>query len=178
MGTNLNARNLADGGFRALTGFARQAPAVMLRYGSFDQLQGTADVLARFLLDSDLDAAANRRFLSLFAPAQPPAGAAALTINPAAPVRYEMPAPTPRREPRKLTIGMATYDDYDGVYFSLQALRLYHPEILDETNFLVIDNHPDGPCAEALKALEGSTPQYRYFPFNSDSGTAVSKNLS
>jgi hypothetical protein len=26
-----------------------------------------------------------------------------------------------------LSIGMATYDDYDGVYFSVQAIRLYHP---------------------------------------------------
>ena len=26
---------------------------------------------------------------------------------------------------------MATYDDYDGVYFSVQAIRLYHPEVTD-----------------------------------------------
>ena len=175
VGTNLNARNLADGGFRALTGFARQVPAVTLRYGDFDQLQGTADVLARFLLDGGLAAAASRRFLSLFTPGAPPAEAIAATAA-TAPKKYEIPAPTPRREPRKLTIGMATYDDYDGVYFSLQALRLYHPEILEETSFLVIDNRPDGPCAEGLKALEDTTPQYRYVPFNSYSGTAASKN--
>src|SRR5262245_10775609 len=35
VGTNLNARNLADGGFRALANFARQVPAVTLRYGDF-----------------------------------------------------------------------------------------------------------------------------------------------
>jgi hypothetical protein len=174
VGTNLNARNLADGGFSALTGFARQVPAVTLHYGAFEQLQGTADVLARLLLDGDLDAAAARRFLSLFAPGQPPAEAiVAPTTAAPAPRRYEIPAPTPRRQPRKLTIGMATYDDYDGVYFSLQAIRLYHPEILEDTNFLVVDNHPDGPCAESLKGLEGSTPHYRYVPFNSHSGTAV-----
>lgn len=149
----MNARNLADGGFRAITGFARQVPAVTLRYGGFDQLQGTADVLARFLLDGGLDAAAGRRFLSLFAPGPPPTE---LIVAPSsavpAPKKYQIPAPTPRREPKKLTVGMATYDDYYGVYFSLQALRLYHPEILDATNFLVVDNHPDGPCSEGLKA--------------------------
>ena len=32
-----------------------------------------------------------------------------------------------------LTIGMATYDDYDGVYFTTQAIRLYHPEVTEET---------------------------------------------
>ncbi len=26
-----------------------------------------------------------------------------------------------------LTIGMSTYDDFDGVYFTLQSLRMYHP---------------------------------------------------
>jgi glycosyltransferase involved in cell wall biosynthesis len=53
---------------------------------------------------------------------------------------------------------------------------LYHPEILDEVDFLVVDNHPDGPCAEALKALERDIPNYRYVPFNSHRGTAASKN--
>jgi hypothetical protein len=176
VGTNLNARNLADGGFRALTGFARQVPAVTLRYGDFDQLQGTADVLARFLLDGGLAVTASRRFLSLFTRGAPPAEAIAATAA-AASKTYEIPGPTPRGAPRTLTIGMATYDDYDGVYFSLQALRLYHPEIIEETNFLVIDNRPDGPCAEGLKALEDTTPHYRYVPFNSYSGTAASKNL-
>jgi hypothetical protein len=108
-------------------------------------------------------------------PGSAPAGVVATTT--AAPKKYEVPAPTPRREPRKLTIGMATYDDYDGVYFSLQAVRLYHPEILDETDFLVVDNHPDGPCDAALKELEHSIPNYRYVPFNSRSGTAVRDHI-
>ena len=68
---------------------------------------------------------------------------------------------------------MATYDDYDGVYFSLQALRLYHPEIVDESEFIVIDNHPTGACADALKALEHHIPNYRYIPESTRSGTAV-----
>lgn len=176
VGTNLNARNLADGGFRALTGFARQVPAVTVRYGGFDQLQGTVDALARLLLGGDLATVAGRRFLSMFTPGTSPADTIATTAA-AAPQKYDIPAPTPRREPRKLTIGMATYDDYDGVYFSLQALRLYHPEIIEKSNFLIIDNRPDGPCAEGLKALEDTTPHYRYVPFNSYSGTAASKNL-
>jgi hypothetical protein len=68
---------------------------------------------------------------------------------------------------------MATYDDYDGVYFSLQALRLYHREILDTTEFLLIDNHPDGACAAALKSLENYIPNFRYVPHNARRGTAV-----
>jgi hypothetical protein len=82
-------------------------------------------------------------------------------------------APTPRGPARSLTIGMATYDDYDGVYFSVQAIRLYHPEITADTEILVLDNHPGGPCSAALKQLETSVDGYRYVPYGSSQGTAV-----
>jgi glycosyltransferase involved in cell wall biosynthesis len=68
---------------------------------------------------------------------------------------------------------MATYDDYDGVYFSLQALRMYHPEIVEEAEFVVVDNHPDGPCAEQLKQLEHHIANYRYIPAGEFTGTAI-----
>lgn len=38
-----------------------------------------------------------------------------------------------------LTIGMATYNDFDGVYFTVQALRLFQD--LEDTELLVIDNY-------------------------------------
>ncbi len=85
----------------------------------------------------------------------------------------EIPAATPRGEPRRLTIGMSTYDDYDGVYFSAQAIRLYHPEVTEDTEILVVDNHPDGPAAHALKKLEGYIKNYRYVPASYAQGTAV-----
>jgi hypothetical protein len=68
---------------------------------------------------------------------------------------------------------MATYNDYDGVFFSVQALRLYHPEIADSTEILVLDNDPLGPCAAALKHLEDRVEGYRYYPYGSFHGTAV-----
>jgi UDP-glucose 4-epimerase len=74
---------------------------------------------------------------------------------------------------RKLTIGMATYDDYDGVYFTLQAIRMYHPEILDEVEFIVIDNNPTGPCGPALADLTNWIPSYRYIPKGDITGTAI-----
>ncbi|HEY3703794.1 MAG TPA: glycosyltransferase family 25 protein [Terracidiphilus sp.] len=77
-------------------------------------------------------------------------------------------------ESRKaLCIGMATYDDYDGVYFTVQALRLFHPEITDESEIIVVDNHPNGPCAADLKALGNWVKNYRYIPFDRIQGTAV-----
>src|ERR1700746_4081822 len=47
---------------------------------------------------------------------------------------------------KTLAIGMATYDDYDGVYFTVQAIRLFHPEITADSEIIVVDNHPSGPC--------------------------------
>jgi hypothetical protein len=78
-----------------------------------------------------------------------------------------------RSNRKTLCIGMATYDDYDGVYFSVQAIRLFHPEVTNDTEILVIDNHPEGPCAADLKALENWVSGYRYVPFNRFQGTAV-----
>src|ERR1700722_10640590 len=90
-----------------------------------------------------------------------------------APAGPRIPEPTPQGPARLLTIGMATYDDYDGVYFSVQAIRLFHPEVTAQTEILVLDNHPSGPCAGALKQLEISVDGYRYLPYGSAQGTAV-----
>ncbi len=78
----------------------------------------------------------------------------------------------PLASDKKLTIGMATYDEYDGVYFTVQALRLHHPEVADEIDFLVVDNHPGGPCADALRQLGERVP-YRYLATEEIRGTAV-----
>jgi hypothetical protein len=83
---------------------------------------------------------------------------------------FELPAPPP---PKLLTIAMATYDDFDGVYFSLQAIRLYHPEALDDVAFLVLDNHPAGPQAAALRKLGDSIESYTYWPYDHVQGTAA-----
>ena len=38
----------------------------------------------------------------------------------------------------ELTVGMATYRDFDGVYFTVQALRLYQD--MEGVELLVVDN--------------------------------------
>ena len=56
------------------------------------------------------------------------------------------------RSPEKLTIGMAVYEDFDGVYFTTQALRYYHQDVNRERiRFLVVDNCPNGTHSEAIK---------------------------
>ena len=68
---------------------------------------------------------------------------------------------------------MATYDDFDGVCFTVQAIGLYQAEVLADVSFLVVDNHPEGAAGPALRALEGWLPSYRYVPFDGYRGTAV-----
>ncbi|WP_328471221.1 glycosyltransferase [Streptomyces sp. NBC_00448] len=83
------------------------------------------------------------------------------------------PRPGPVQEPRTLTVGMATYDDYDGVYFTVTSLLLHHAEVMDRVNVLVVDNHPAGPHAWALKRLELEVPHLRYVPYDRRTGTAA-----
>ncbi|MFT6406639.1 MAG: glycosyltransferase involved in cell wall biosynthesis [Arenicella sp.] len=91
-------------------------------------------------------------------------------ITPALPVVQPTPPEAPSKQ-YKLCIGMATYDDYDGVYFSVQAMRMYHPEILEHVEFLVLDNNPTGVCADALKNLGDWIPNYRYIEGDNFQGT-------
>jgi hypothetical protein len=84
-----------------------------------------------------------------------------------------MPDMTRRSERRRLCVGMATFDDFDGVWFTIQAIRLFHSEVSDKLEFLIVDNHPEGAAAASLKALEDWIPFLRYVPFQGYRGTSV-----
>jgi hypothetical protein len=166
---NLNARNFDDGGFAAIARLARHAPAMSIRYGDYDQLPGRLDVLIELALSGTMEPPRLRRFLTGFSSKVSQPSVPSPTTQP-----REIPSPTPLRSERKsLTIGMATYDDYDGVYFTLQSLRMHHGDALQDVEFLVIDNNPTGPCAAELKKLEGATSDYRYIPASKTTGTMV-----
>ena len=166
MACNVNARNFADGGLPPVTTLARRAPAFLLRYGGFEQLEGTLDMLAELVLDRGGDVKRLHRFLSAFG------GTTAAKVLP--PKRHERQKPSPpANQPTKLTVGMATYDDYDGVYFTLQALRMYHAEAMDRAEIVLIDNHPDGPAAKHLKQFESKIANFRYIPVSDRQGTIV-----
>jgi hypothetical protein len=53
----------------------------------------------------------------------------------------------------KLTIGMATYDDFDGVCYSVQCLRMFHPEIANDAEIIVVDNNPSSKQGEATQGF-------------------------
>lgn len=51
-----------------------------------------------------------------------------------------------------LTIGMATYDDYDGVFFTIQSLRMNHDICnTDAVEYVVIDTNPNEPHGTEVK---------------------------
>ena len=52
---------------------------------------------------------------------------------------------------KKLTIGMATFDDFEGVYFTIQSLRLNNLDRLMFLDFVVIDSNPDSREGKATK---------------------------
>lgn len=66
-----------------------------------------------------------------------------------------------------LTIGMATYNDFDGVYFTLQTLRLFHD--LSDTELLVVDNYG---CKHTKRFIEEWT-RSRYILATDAVGTAA-----
>jgi hypothetical protein len=77
---------------------------------------------------------------------------------------------------RKLTIGMLTYDDHSGAYFSLNALRMYHPEVMAHVEFLVLDNNPSSAHGQAVKKLVRDwikEPRARYIPMDCEGGTSL-----
>lgn len=79
---------------------------------------------------------------------------------------------------RKLTIGMATHNDYDGVYYTIQNIRLFHPEILNDVEFVIVDNNHDSPHGEAIrKLLKWVKEPIQYLPFSSYASTCVKNKV-
>lgn len=72
-----------------------------------------------------------------------------------------------------LTIGMAVYDDFDGLYFTVQALRLYQD--LEDVEILIVDNFG---CAtsSAFVAGTGLGDDVRIVRFTEKTGTAPPKH--
>jgi hypothetical protein len=173
----LNARNLPGGGLPLAGLLARRVPAVALDYGRTEDLVGNLDVLTRHVLAEpakveDIPAlceAFNARVRAPFwAPRNGSKGPAVT-----APPKRDWIAPTATRFRRRLTIGMSTFDDYDGVYFTIQSIRITNPELEGALEFVVIDNNPGGTCSEALSHLAKWIDGYRYVPRGEWSGTAM-----
>ncbi|MEM7586741.1 MAG: PqqD family peptide modification chaperone [Acidobacteriota bacterium] len=98
---------------------------------------------------------------------------AALEACQSPPEAPRAPAVRPSASELRLTLGMATHGDYDGVYFTVQALKLYHPEVLEQAEIIILDNAPEDPAAEPLRNLAKAVPGARYEAFDEYTGTAI-----
>lgn len=77
-----------------------------------------------------------------------------------------------------LTIGMATYDDFDGVYFSIQALRMYHDICrTKDVEFVIVDNNPGSAHGKAVADLHKKWLTGKYIPFTDKKSTAVRNEI-
>ncbi len=75
-----------------------------------------------------------------------------------------------------LTIGMATYDDYNGVFFSVQSLRMFH-KICNTNNveFIVLDNNASSEHGKACKSfIENQVHNGKYIT-NSEQNSSFNK---
>lgn len=79
---------------------------------------------------------------------------------------------------RKLTIGMATHDDFDGLYFSIQSIRLHHKEILKELEFVIIDNNPTSVHGKAIRDfIKWVKEPVQYLPFTKYQSSTVKNKV-
>lgn len=166
---NHSGHDEASYGLDTLAGLAARVPTLALTYGKSEQIGGPLGNLIERIVAGLPREEIVRRLPQVVAEVARLSRLLDTTARP-------LPAPTARKGPVRLTIGMATYDDYDGVYFTIQALRLYHPDVLDDAEFVVVDNHPDGAAAPFLKGLENAVGNYRYVPFLDRGGTAAPRD--
>ena len=62
-------------------------------------------------------------------------------------------------------MGMATFDDFDGVWFTVQAIAMYHPEVAADLWFVILDNHRRERRPPISRAWTRRVPGLRYVPF-------------
>lgn len=83
---------------------------------------------------------------------------------------------TPARRLPLVTVGMAAVDDYDGVYFTVMSILLFHRECIERLEFLIIDNNPDGVSADATRRFCEKLG-LRYIPMSDYRSTAVRDSI-
>lgn len=75
-----------------------------------------------------------------------------------------------------LTIGMACYDDCQGVVWTVKSLQLHHAAALAQCEILVVDNHPDSEEGRRTRDFLAQVPGARYIPLAEPVGTAAPRD--
>ena len=73
---------------------------------------------------------------------------------------------------------MATHDDYEGLYFTIQSIRMYHKEILDNIEFIIIDNNPDSVHGKAIRNFMNWIKEpVQYLPFKKYQSSTIKNKI-
>lgn len=76
----------------------------------------------------------------------------------------------------QLSIGVAVYDDFYGLWPTIQALRLNHPEI-HGCEFVIINNNPSSEAGKTIESYaKGWIPNCKYLAYTERIGTAAPRD--
>lgn len=77
-----------------------------------------------------------------------------------------------------LTVGMAVYDDFSGVFFTIQAIRMFQiAGIEDLVEFVVIDNNPSSQNGMMTKNFVENWLKQKYIPYTNKISTSVRNEI-
>jgi Glycosyl transferase family 2 len=77
-----------------------------------------------------------------------------------------------------ITVAMATYDDFHGVFFTVQSLRLYQNATPEWLEIVVLDNNPGSVHGNETRSLLASlehVARVKYVPFEGSVGTTQTR---
>jgi hypothetical protein len=78
----------------------------------------------------------------------------------------------------KLTIGMCVYDDYEGAYFTLQSLRIHHKEVMNQVEFVIVNNNPNSSQGSALyEFIDKIKEPVQYLEYTKYSSTSIKNKV-
>jgi hypothetical protein len=81
----------------------------------------------------------------------------------------------------RLTIGFAHYDDFRGLWPTIQSFRVYHREVMPQTEFVIVDNNPESEQAKLARDFVqnwGSRGNCgaQWIPFTAVKGTSAPRD--
>lgn len=69
---------------------------------------------------------------------------------------------------------MCVYDDFEGLYFTIQSLRLHHREVMDQVEFVIVNNNPSSKKGIAVKDfIKKIKEPVQYMEFTEYSSTSL-----
>jgi hypothetical protein len=72
---------------------------------------------------------------------------------------------------------MVTFDDFNGVYFTIQSLKMYHAEALANCEIIVIDNNPESKEGKETAAFCATDKNIKYIKLDNSRGAFAKEDV-